>query len=79
MTKARENSDYTGLQGDLALKAPVASPSFTGNVGIWLRARLATEVTAYQGAAQSPATSGSLNTGFMFGQGSTDPMLYLWC
>ena len=34
MTKARENSDYTGLQGDLALKSPVASPSFTGNVGI---------------------------------------------
>ena len=30
MTKARENSDYTGLQGDLALKAPIASPSFTG-------------------------------------------------
>jgi len=34
MTKARENSDYTGLQGDLALKSPVASPSFTGNVGV---------------------------------------------
>jgi len=34
MTKARENSDYTGLQGDLALKSPVASPSFTGKVGI---------------------------------------------
>ena len=34
MTKARENSDYTGLQGDLALKSPVASPVFTGNVGI---------------------------------------------
>ena len=32
MTKARENSDYTGLQGDLALKSPVASPSFTGTV-----------------------------------------------
>jgi len=32
MTKARENSDYTGLQGDLALKSPVASPVFTGNV-----------------------------------------------
>ena len=31
MTKARENSDYTGLQGDLALKSPIASPSFTGN------------------------------------------------
>ena len=34
MTKARENSDYTGLQGDLALKSPVASPVFTGNVGV---------------------------------------------
>ena len=34
MTKARELSDYTGLQGDLALKSPVASPVFTGNVGI---------------------------------------------
>ena len=34
MTKARENSDYTGLQGDLALKSPVSSPSFTGNVGV---------------------------------------------
>ena len=34
MTKARELSDYTGLQGDLALKSPVASPSFTGNVGV---------------------------------------------
>ena len=34
MTKARENSDYTGLQGDLALKSPVASPVLTGNVGI---------------------------------------------
>ena len=34
MTKARENSDYTGLQGDLALKSTVASPVFTGNVGI---------------------------------------------
>ena len=34
MTKARENSDYTGLQGDLAAKSPVASPSFTGNVGV---------------------------------------------
>ena len=34
MTKARELSDYTGLQGDLAAKSPVASPSFTGNVGI---------------------------------------------
>ena len=34
MTKARELSDYTGLQGDLALKATAASPSFTGNVGI---------------------------------------------
>ena len=34
MTKARELSDYTGLQGDLALKSTVASPVFTGNVGI---------------------------------------------
>ena len=34
MTKARELSDYTGLQGDLALKSPIASPSFTGNVGV---------------------------------------------
>ena len=34
MTKARELSDYTGLQGDLALKSPVASPVFTGNVGV---------------------------------------------
>lgn len=34
MTKARENSDYTGLQGDLALKSPIASPVFTGNVGV---------------------------------------------
>jgi hypothetical protein len=32
MTKARELSDYTGLQGDLALKSTVASPSFTGTV-----------------------------------------------
>jgi len=32
MTKARELSDYTGLQGDLALKSPIASPSFTGTV-----------------------------------------------
>ena len=34
MTKARELSDYTGLQGDLALKSPVAAPVFTGNVGV---------------------------------------------
>ena len=34
MTKARENSDYTGLQGDLALKSPVASPAFTGGIGV---------------------------------------------
>ena len=34
MTKARELSDYTGLQGDLAAKSPLASPSFTGNVGV---------------------------------------------
>jgi len=34
MTKARENSDYTGLQGDLALKSPVASPSFTGTISV---------------------------------------------
>ena len=34
MTKARENSDYTGLQGDLALKATVASPSFTGDATV---------------------------------------------
>ena len=34
MTKARENSDYTGLQGDLALKSPVASPSFTGGIDV---------------------------------------------
>ena len=34
MTKARELSDYTGLQADLALKSPIASPSFTGNVGV---------------------------------------------
>jgi hypothetical protein len=34
MTKARENSDYTGLQGDLALKAPIANPVFTGNAGV---------------------------------------------
>ena len=34
MTKARELSDYTGLQGDLALKSTVASPVFTGNVGV---------------------------------------------
>jgi hypothetical protein len=34
MTKARDLADYTGLQGDLALKSPVASPVFTGNVGI---------------------------------------------
>ena len=34
MTKARENSDYTGLQGDLALKSPVASPVFTGSAHV---------------------------------------------
>jgi hypothetical protein len=34
MTKARELSDYTGLQGDLALKATVASPSFTGDATV---------------------------------------------
>ena len=34
MTKARELSDYTGLQGDLALKSPVASPSFTGTISV---------------------------------------------
>jgi len=34
MTKARDLADYTGLQGDLALKSPVASPVFTGNVGV---------------------------------------------
>ena len=34
MTKARENSDYTGLQGDLALKSPVASPVFTGDATV---------------------------------------------
>jgi hypothetical protein len=34
MTKARELSDYTGLQADLALKSTVASPVFTGNVGV---------------------------------------------
>ena len=51
MTKARENSDYTGLQGDLALKSPVASPVFTGNVGI--------DVT--------PETSSSGHTSFAVG------------
>ena len=51
MTKARELSDYTGLQGDLALKSPVAAPVFTGNVGI--------DVT--------PETSSSGHTSFAVG------------
>ena len=34
MTKARELSDYTGLQADLALKSPVASPVFTGGIDV---------------------------------------------
>ena len=46
----------------------------SGNVGIGTSSP-ASKVTAYQGSAQSPATSGNMNTGFMFGQGLTDPML----
>jgi hypothetical protein len=46
----------------------------SGNVGIGTASPVV-KVTAYQGSAQSPATSGSMNTGFMYGQGLTDPML----
>jgi hypothetical protein len=46
----------------------------TGNVGIGTASPVV-KVTAYQGSSQSPATSGNMNTGFMYGQGVTDPIL----
>jgi hypothetical protein len=45
-----------------------------GNVGIGTSSPVV-RVTAYQGSSQSPATSGNMNTGFMYGQGVTDPIL----
>jgi len=73
MTKARENSDYTGLQGDLALKSPVASPVFTGNVGIGTSSPTGNlDVTGTANSTVSITAAGSGNDSLLnFVQGSS--------
>ena len=72
------NLSYTGTLtggvGVINLGSGQVYKDASGNVGIGTSSPL-TKVTAYQGSAQSPAASGSMNTGFMYGQGATDPML----
>ena len=47
---------------------------WNGNVGIGTSSP-PTKLVAYQGAQQSPSTSGNMNTGFMFGTGAGSQML----
>ena len=73
MTKARELSDYTGLQADLALKSPVASPVFTGSANVTSGVNTSTRTFLVDNAH----SGGSMYNAFGVYVGATDRMVTL--